>query len=200
MSSNVEKEAASEAAVKTAEPRRHLGVGQQLALSSFWFATNLHWGALLLIIVPHQAKVISPRDPVQAMQWIFFFGAFVALITPLIAGAMSDRSTSRFGRRRPYMVFGIAVNLVGLAIMGYAVAHLILPVYIVGYLIVQFGNNTAGAAYAGIIPDMVPVDQHGEASGYMATMTKASVCCSFPINIPEPKAPTIMPACVIVAI
>ena len=175
MSSSVDKENSPKAMVAAAEPKRRLGIGNQLALSSFWFATNLHWGALLLIIIPHQAKVISPSNPVQAMQWIFFFGAFVALITPLVAGALSDRSTSRFGRRRPYMVCGVAVNLIGLAIMGYAVAHLSLPLYIVGYLIVQFGNNAAGAAYAGIIPDMVPADQHGEASGYMATMTQAGM-------------------------
>src|SRR5205807_687666 len=109
----------------------------------------------------------------RAMQYIFFFGAFVALLVPLLAGALSDRSTSRFGRRRPFMVFGVAVNLVGLAIMGIAVSQRNLVLYILGILVVQFGNNTAGAAYAGVIPDMVPAEQHGEASGYMATMTQA---------------------------
>src|SRR5207237_855541 len=87
----------------------------------------------------------------------------------------SDRSTSRYGRRRPFMVFGITVNLVGLAIMGYAAAQRSLMLYMLGYLFVQFGNNIAGAAYAGIIPDMVPADQHGEASGYMAMMTQAGM-------------------------
>ena len=156
-------------------PKRHMGVSQHLALSSFWFATNLHWGALLLIIIPHQAKQIAPGDPAGAIAWIFGFGSIVALLIPLIAGALSDRSTSKHGRRRPFMVFGIAVNLIGLAIMGVAVSRLSLVLYIVGYLVVQFGNNTAGAAYAGIIPDMVPTDQHGEASGYMATMTQSGM-------------------------
>jgi len=152
-----------------------LSVSRQLALSSFWFATNLHWGALLLIVIPHQAKVIAPSDPAGAMGLIFGLGAVIALIVPIVAGAYSDRSMSPHGRRRPYMVAGIAANLVGLAIMGYAVANLSLMAYIVGYLIVQAGNNSAGAAYAGIIPDMVPAEQHGEASGYMATMTQAGM-------------------------
>lgn len=152
-----------------------LSVGRHLALSSFWFATNLHWGALLLIIIPKQCKLIAPGDSAGAIAWVFGLGSVVALIVPLIAGMLSDRSTSRHGRRRPFMVFGIAVNLVGLAIMGYAASRLSLPLYILGYLVVQFGNNTAGAAYAGIIPDMVPSSQHGEASGYMATMTQAGM-------------------------
>ena len=71
------------------------------------------------------------------------------------------------------MVVGIAINLVGLAVMGYAASQRSLPLYILGYLIVQFGNNSAGAAYAGVIPDMVPSEQHGEASGYMALMTQS---------------------------
>src|SRR5437867_238097 len=101
MSSRIEGETATEAVV-AAPPARHLGVGQQLALSSFWFATNLHWGALLLIIIPLQAKQIAPADSAGAIAKIFGYGAFVAMIVPLIAGALSDRSMSRFGRRRPY--------------------------------------------------------------------------------------------------
>ncbi len=175
MSSSIEGETATEAVVRAESPKKHMGIGQHLALSSFWFATNLHWGALLLIIIPAQAKKISPADSAGAIAWIFGLGSIVALLVPLIAGALSDRSTSRYGRRRPFMVFGIAINLVGLAIMGYAVSQLSLVFYILGYLVVQFGNNMAGAAYAGIIPDMVPTDQHGEASGYMATMTQAGM-------------------------
>ncbi len=161
------------AAAPPSKPR--MTISQNLAVSSFWFATNLHWGALLLIVIPHQAKLMSPQDPAGAIAWIFGLGSIVALLIPLLAGAMSDRSTSRFGRRRPFMVFGIAVNLIGLAVMGYGASQLSLVIYILGYLVVQFGNNTAGAAYAGIIPDMVPPAQHGEASGYMATMTQAGM-------------------------
>jgi MFS family permease len=175
MSSSIKGETAPQAVATTAPPPARLTIAQQLALSSFWFATNLHWGALLLIIIPRQCKLISPGDSAGAIAWVFGIGALCALIIPLIAGALSDRSTSRYGRRRPFMVVGIAVNLVGLAIMGVAVARLNLVLYILGYLVVQFGNNTAGAAYAGVIPDMVPPAQHGEASGYMATMTQAGM-------------------------
>jgi MFS family permease len=46
------------------------------------------------------------------------------------------------------------------------------PQIVVGYVIVQFFFNAAGAAYAGIIPDVVPAQQFGKASGFLATMTQ----------------------------
>jgi len=173
MSSGIEDETAAQAVVHYGAQQRTMNVKEQLALSSFWFATNLHWGALLLLIIPIQCKGIMPSDSAGAIAKVFGYGSLIAMIVPLIAGALSDRSRSKYGRRRPYMVVGIAINLVGLAIMGYAAAQRSLLLYVLGYCVVQFGNNSAGAAYAGIIPDMVPVAQHGEASGYMAMMTQA---------------------------
>jgi MFS family permease len=166
-------ETAPEDAIPSAPLPKRLNVLQQLKLSSFWFAMNMHWGALLLIIIPIQTKHIAPKESAAASAWVFGIGSIMALLVPLIAGTLSDRSMSRFGRRRPFMAFGIAFDLIGLLMMWYAGAHVSLPLFILGYLIVQFGGNTAGAAYAGIIPDLVPSEQHGEASGYMATMTQA---------------------------
>src|SRR5258708_35582086 len=41
-----------------------------------------------------------------------------------------------------------------------------------GYAIVQFFFNAAGAAFAGIIPDVVPAQDFGRASGFLATMVQ----------------------------
>ena len=84
-----------EAAGQVAAPPHRLNAGRQLALSAYWFATTLHGGALLLIMVPFQAKQIMPENPAAAMSWVFGIGSLVALFVPLIGGAMSDRSTSK---------------------------------------------------------------------------------------------------------
>jgi MFS family permease len=49
------------------------------------------------------------------------------------------------------------------------------PEIVVGYAIIQFFFNAAGAAYAGIIPDVVPAQQVGKASGFLATMTQLGI-------------------------
>jgi MFS family permease len=45
-------------------------------------------------------------------------------------------------------------------------------VLVVGYLIVQGFFNAAGAAYAGLVPDVVPAQEFGRASGFLATMVQ----------------------------
>jgi Na+/melibiose symporter-like transporter len=144
-----------------------------VAVSAYWFATNLHWGALLVVMMPSQVKrVIAPMWHAQALSVILGVGALVALVTPPIVGAYSDRCASRWGRRRPYMAAGVALNLLGLLLMWTAGDRASFWLYLAAYLVVQFGNNLATASYSGIIPDVVPEAQRGEASGYMAAMTQ----------------------------
>ncbi|HLK57671.1 MAG TPA: MFS transporter [Chthonomonadaceae bacterium] len=153
--------------------QKPLSIPQQLLLSSMWFATNLHWGALLLIIIPSQTGKIAPENKAAAQGFVLGIGAFMALIVPLVAGTLSDRSRSPWGRRRPFMAVGTAINLLGLMALFFAGNQHSLPLYLMGYLVVQLGNNIMGAAYNGVIPDQVPEAQRGEASGYMAMMTQA---------------------------
>ena len=152
---------------------QRLSIFKQLILSTQWFATNLHWGALLLIIIPSQTGKIAPERKAEAQGFILGIGAFMALVVPLVAGALSDRCTSRWGRRRPFIAVGTAVNLVGLLALFYAGSQRSLFLYLLGYLVVQFGNGVATAAYSGVIPDMVPESHRGEASGYMAMMSQS---------------------------
>ena len=144
------------------------------ALSSYWFATNLLWGALLMVVVPSQMiDTLAPRNSAAVLGLLLGLGAVPALVVPLMVGPLSDRCMSRWGRRRPYMVYGTAVNLVGLFTLWFAGSRANLPLYFVGYFITNVGNNIATGAYSGIIPDIVPAEQRGVASGWMAAMSQA---------------------------
>lgn len=168
-----------------------LNVKTHLAISAYWFATNFLWGALLTIMLPYEVRRIAPFYRVPALSLLTGLSALVALSVPLIAGALSDRCASPLGRRRPFMLAGIATNLVGLFLMGLAFRG-VLPIrhipgataygvllgsgtflaFLAAYMVVQLGNNITSAAYSGIIPDLVPDDQRGVASGYMALMSQ----------------------------
>ncbi len=149
-----------------------LGKGAIFGMSLYWLAVNLHWGALLVVIMPRQIAEIHPERHAQILGRLIGIGAIVALVLPPLIGAMSDRCRHRWGRRRPYMATGTAINLLGLAGLFLAGYFRSLPLYLVGYLIVQFGSNVATAAYSGAIPDLVPTAQRGVASGWMAAMTQ----------------------------
>jgi len=162
---------------------------QHIKLSAYWFATNFLWGALLLIMLPGEIKRMNPEFRAQALGLLTGLTAIVALIVPLVAGALSDRCASKWGRRRPFMVVGLTINIFGL--MGMAMGNRIATpvhgagsvwsamasspgflIFTLGYIVVQFGNNVTSAAYMGVIPDIVPNGQRGVASGYMALMSQ----------------------------
>jgi MFS family permease len=65
------------------------------------------------------------------------------------------------------MVAGTLLNVLGLGLLAAATSPLFL---VLAYLVVQASNNVAGAAYAGVIPDVVPAQQRGVASGMLGTM------------------------------
>ena len=89
-------------------------------------------------------------------------GALVAVVANPLAGAFSDRTTSRFGRRRPWVLGGAAVG---------ALAIVLLPTQgtILGVALLwgcgQAAVNSSYAAITATIPDQVPVEQRGVASG-----------------------------------
>ena len=158
----------------TAAPARHatpaarLGRARMAAVNAFWFGNGAHWQPLFISLVPVSALLVVPKkDADLLIGRTTAAGGVFALLVPILAGFLSDRTRSRFGRRRPWMVAGTAVNVLGLALLGAATTPIFL---MLSYLAVQASNNVAGAAYAGIIPDVVPEQQRGTASGMLGTM------------------------------
>src|SRR5882762_1642271 len=143
------------------------------ALSAFWFGGNFMWIPLTTVLVQSQVDQVVPKGAQNgAIGFAIGIGGFLAMTVPPLVGAWSDRFHSRFGRRRPIMVAGTLLTIPGLLLLMTAGSY---PQIVVGYVIVQFFFNAAQAAYAGIIPDVVPAQQFGKASGFLATMTQLGI-------------------------
>ena len=168
-----EAEIGSDVVALPIEPSvRRLTLGNHLAISCFWLAYNFHWGAIIAIVLPSQIALIVGEAQKELYNGLIpSIGAAMSLVATPIAGALSDRSTSRFGRRRPFLAFGTVVNIVFLLALGGLGAGSSIWLFLLCYLGIQFGNNWAGGPYAGLIPDVVPEDQRGVASGWLALMT-----------------------------
>src|ERR1700694_1255827 len=162
-------------ATAAAAPRApaHYGNLQHTALSAFWFGSNFLWIPLTTILIQAQIDEVVPKGSQNtAIGVTLGRGACLAMTVPPIVGAWSDRLNSRWGRRRPIMVAGTLLTLPGLGILMTAGNY---PEIVLGYVIIQFFFNGAQAAYAGIIPDVVPAQQVGKASGFLATMTQLGI-------------------------
>lgn len=161
--------AGGETAVETL---REVSRGRLFGMSLFWLAVNLHWSALLVAVIPHEVARIHPEGHAWILSVILGVGAVVALVLPPFIGAYSDRCAHPWGRRRPFMAAGTLINVGGLVLMYLAGQNTVIGLYLVAYLVIQLGNNLATAAYSGVIPDLVPSQQRGIASGWMAGMTQ----------------------------
>ncbi len=143
------------------------------ALSAFWFGSNFLWIPLTTILIQSQIDSVVPKGSQNtAIGVTLGAGGLLAMTVPPLVGAWSDRIHSRYGRRRPIMVIGSLLTVPGLVILMVANNY---PEILVGYVIIQFFFNGAGAAYAGIIPDVVPAQEVGKASGFLATMTQLGI-------------------------
>ncbi len=158
---------------KTASPRPafqlpRLRWTQILAISIFWLGLNFHWAALGIIILPSQVfKIVGDLNKGQALAFVLVPGAFVALFANPLFGMLSDRTRGRlaaWGRRRPYILFGALVNVVGLFWMA---ASRDIVSLAAAYVLVQFSSNAATAPFHALLPDVVPSEQRGLASGVM---------------------------------
>ena len=146
---------------------RHAG------LSAFWFGSNFLWIPLTTVLIQTQIdSVVAKGSQNTAIGVALGVGGILAMTVPPIVGAWSDRLNTRFGRRRPIIVAGSLLTMPGLVIL--TVANNYVEV-LIGYAIIQFFFNAAQAAYAGIIPDIVPAQQVGKASGFLATMTQLGI-------------------------
>lgn len=145
---------------------------QILAISIFWLALNFHWGALGIIILPSQVfKLVGELNKGEALAFVLVPGAFVSLLANPLFGMLSDQTRGRlavWGRRRPYIFIGTVINVGALIWMAMARD---IPSLAIAYALVQFSNNAATAPFHALLPDLVPPEQRGTASGVMGLLS-----------------------------
>ncbi len=98
---------------------------------------------------------------------VAFIGLIWAALVQPIFGAWSDRVRSPWGRRKPFLWLGSLLLALALALL---VAAPSVPLLILALLLAQTFSNMVQAAYQGLIPDHVPEDQRGRASGIKGFM------------------------------
>jgi len=123
--------------------------------------------ATLNQLLPLQALAISgDAHKEEAVSVAGTVGVLVAMIVNPVVGAFSDRTTSRLGRRTPWIIGGTVFALVALLVLGQA--HSVVALCL-GWAVAQAGLNAVMAAVTATVPDRVPVAQRGFVGGIVVT-------------------------------
>jgi MFS family permease len=169
-------------------PRQRISWRGMLVLSGFWFAIAYTIQPLGGNIIPllvtrfthpmtfHLGPAAIPLDVNTYVAILDTFGAAFAIVWQPAIGALSDVNRSRIGRRRPFIAIGVVGDIIFLTLMAFVTSYWML---LVVYTFFQMASNTAQGPYQGMLPDQVPPDQRGEASGYYGAMNMIGTIFGF---------------------
>ncbi|MGW0197517.1 MFS transporter [Nonomuraea sp. NPDC003201] len=98
----------------------------------------------------------------EYLGYITGVGALVPLLTGPVFGTLSDRTRTRLGRRRPFIIGGMLLGVVSLLVMALAPSVLLLGL---GWVLAQFGWGTAFGNLLNSQADRLPEEQRGKVAG-----------------------------------
>lgn len=139
-------------------PTQPVSFGFMLALGAVEFAFFVCFLGIGSLLIPLQIGQLDPAHKIIDLSLFTGISVIVGLVATPVAGALSDRTTSRFGRRRPWLLAGGLLSAASLFIM---MRVAILPFLFIGLCCFQLFSSLALAAVTAMIPDRVPEHQRG---------------------------------------
>ena len=149
-------------------PTRQVSRGFMFALTAAAISLYILYAGIGALLLPFQIGLLAPGSKVVILSFFTSITVLIALFANPLAGALSDRTTSRFGRRRPWIFVGGLLTVVGLLFMWRATS---IPLLFIGYCFVELFSNCALATLVATIPDQVPENQRGTVSGIFGLAT-----------------------------
>src|ERR1700677_198245 len=177
----------AEAALELEPPgARRVGWGFISLYTLAYMSTSLLFLApvLVTLVLKVDSLVGIERAP-GSLALVAGVGALVAMVGNPFFGRMSDRTASRLGMRRPWMITGLVGGSAGIGIIVLAPS---IPVVLAGWCIAQLFFNALLATMVAVLPDQVPSVQRGLISGVLGVCTPiGSVCGTFLVKLFAPS-------------
>jgi MFS family permease len=170
-------------ALEPAAPLAHrVGWGFISRYTLAYMGTCLVFLAPLLVTLALKVNSLVGIDRAPAnLALVAGVGAFLAMVSNPFFGKLSDRTSSAWGMRRPWMVIGLVGGSLGILVVAVAPD---IPFVLVGWCVAQLFFNALLAAMVAVLPDQVPADQRGLVSGVLGVcLPIASVSGTFVVQL-----------------
>ena len=126
-----------------------------------WIGMMSVFIAFLQVFIPLQVQAFAPDQKVSTLGLVMGIGSLCASLTNPIAGALSDHSGSRFGRRTPWLLGSAVASLGALVLLGNASSLWMLVAF---FCLTQIATNVYQANLTAVMPDRIPTQRRGVAS------------------------------------
>ncbi len=148
-------------------------------VNALWISLTVQDTALMTIAVPSAVLALAPRNHIAALSLLVGCANFGAMLVPPIAGWFSDRARQKGGIRRSFVLAGVAVDVCALAALAHARTLIVFGVL---FVVAVASANIAIAAYQAMLPEVVPREKWGAASGLRGAATLAGTVVGLSIG------------------
>ena len=129
----------------------------------FFMLLALYCG-VLAVLLPNQIAALDPVNKVGNLGLMFFVTSIFSTLTTPIAGALSDRTRSKLGRRTPWIIAGSVVGAVALASVAYMPTFWSITAV---WVVAAIALNSMQPALTTVVADRFPEHARGTASGFV---------------------------------
>jgi MFS family permease len=133
-----------------------------IGISIFWLPLSLLFDGLTVLVLPaHLLAITDGAQTATKQGLITFVGLLAAMLIQPVAGLYSDRIHTQWGRW-PFLATASGMSIVALILFGISNHFLTI---LVTFTLVQMAASAAQAAQQGFLPDLIPGQRRGTASG-----------------------------------
>ncbi|MGO4343497.1 MFS transporter [Pedococcus sp. 2YAF34] len=163
-------------------PRDHVGWGFVVLYTLSYLGTCLLFIAPLAVTLALKVNDLVGKDAAPAsLALVAGAGSAVSLVGNPLFGRLSDRTASRWGMRRPWMVGGLVVGTAGIVVVATATS---VATVVLGWCVAQLFFNAVLAVHVAVLPDQVPTSQRGMVSGVLGVcLPVASIGATFVVKL-----------------
>jgi MFS family permease len=145
----------------------HISVQPKVGPRYIWLIVLAQFGVFIAFITPLAISLsirvaqLAPGHE-EYLGYITGVGALVPLVAGPLMGALSDRTRTRLGRRRPFIIGGMLLGFVALLVMALAPSVFVLGL---GWVLSQLGWGQVFGGLQNSQADRLPEEQRGKVAG-----------------------------------
>ncbi len=141
-----------------------------ISLAGNWLVFLALWNAVISVFLPYQIATIDEANKAGNVALVLTTATFFSIFAQPLAGALSDRTRSKWGRRSLWIMGGSLIG--GLFLFGVSLQTTILGITIcwIGVAVIL---NFANGPLATVIADRVEPERRGVASGIIGASQTA---------------------------